>query len=63
MGLIENICAREILDSRGNPTAEVEVLLDNGITAALFRAVLPQVFMKPWNWVTGIRTVTSVKAS
>lgn len=38
MGLIENICAREILDSRGNPTVEVEVLLDNGIIG---RAAVP----------------------
>lgn len=28
---IENIIAREILDSRGNPTVEVDVLLENGI--------------------------------
>ena len=30
MSLIENIHAREILDSRGNPTLEVDVLLDDG---------------------------------
>jgi enolase len=30
MGRIEEIVAREILDSRGNPTVEVEVLLDDG---------------------------------
>jgi enolase len=30
---IEAIGAREILDSRGNPTVEVEVLLDDGTTA------------------------------
>ncbi len=28
---IENIIAREILDSRGNPTVEVDVILENGI--------------------------------
>ena len=33
MALIEAIGAREILDSRGNPTVEVEVLLDDGIVA------------------------------
>jgi enolase len=27
---IEGLVAREILDSRGNPTVEVEVLLDSG---------------------------------
>ena len=30
MAKIESIKAREILDSRGNPTVEVEVVLDNG---------------------------------
>ena len=28
---IETIKAREILDSRGNPTVEVDVILDSGI--------------------------------
>jgi enolase len=35
---IEDVGAREILDSRGNPTVEVEVLLDDGTTA---RAAVP----------------------
>lgn len=30
---IKDILAREILDSRGNPTVEVDVILDNGIKA------------------------------
>ena len=30
MAIIEAVGAREILDSRGNPTVEVEVLLDDG---------------------------------
>ncbi len=33
MSKIKNIYAREILDSRGNPTVEVEVTLESGITA------------------------------
>lgn len=36
--IIQNILAREILDSRGNPTVEVEVILDSGITG---RASVP----------------------
>ena len=28
---IKNIIGREILDSRGNPTVEVDVILDNGV--------------------------------
>ena len=35
---IEEVHAREILDSRGNPTVEVEVALDNGVTG---RASVP----------------------
>jgi enolase len=38
MALIESIIAREILDSRGNPTVEVEVLLDDDTVA---RAAVP----------------------
>ncbi|MDO5710905.1 MAG: phosphopyruvate hydratase, partial [Micrococcales bacterium] len=38
MASIEEIGAREILDSRGNPTVEVEVLLDDGTMA---RAAVP----------------------
>jgi enolase len=36
--LIEEIAAREVLDSRGNPTVEVEVFLDGG---ALGSAIVP----------------------
>ena len=38
MAAIEALNAREILDSRGNPTVEVEVLLDDGVAA---RAAVP----------------------
>ncbi|WP_347976025.1 phosphopyruvate hydratase [Microbacterium sp. ProA8] len=38
MAQIEAVGAREILDSRGNPTVEVEVLLDDGIVQ---RAAVP----------------------
>jgi enolase len=34
MGEILEILAREVLDSRGNPTVEVEVVLDSGIVGA-----------------------------
>lgn len=35
---IQNVHAREVLDSRGNPTVEVEVTLDNGIMG---RSIVP----------------------
>ncbi|MFA6810629.1 MAG: phosphopyruvate hydratase, partial [Desulfoplanes sp.] len=38
MSYIESVWAREILDSRGNPTVEVEVALESG---AVGRAAVP----------------------
>ena len=38
MGKIKNVIGREILDSRGNPTVEVDVILENGIVG---RAAVP----------------------
>ncbi len=38
MSTIIDICAREILDSRGNPTVEADILLENGIMG---RAAVP----------------------
>ena len=38
MSIIEHIAGREVLDSRGNPTVEVEVVLDSG---ARGRAIVP----------------------
>ena len=36
--LIEQVIGREVLDSRGNPTVEVEVVLDSGASG---RAIVP----------------------
>src|SRR3954462_238982 len=38
VAVIEQVGAREILDSRGNPTVEVEIMLDDGTLA---RAAVP----------------------
>jgi len=38
MAVIKEIKAREVLDSRGNPTVEADVILDNGIVG---RAIVP----------------------
>ncbi len=38
MAIIQDVYARQILDSRGNPTVEVEVILENGV---LGRAAVP----------------------
>ena len=38
MSIIEHIAGREVLDSRGNPTVEVEVILESGASG---RAIVP----------------------
>ena len=38
MSTIYDVYAREVLDSRGNPTVEVEVVLESG---AMGRAIVP----------------------
>ena len=38
MTIIEHVQAREVLDSRGNPTVEVEAYLEGG---AVGRAIVP----------------------
>jgi len=38
MYTIQNVFAREVLDSRGNPTVEVEITLSSGHMA---RAIVP----------------------
>ena len=38
MTAITNILGREVLDSHGNPTVEVEILLESG---AMGRAIVP----------------------
>ena len=43
---IEKIHAREILDSRGNPTVEVEVTLENGVMG---RASVPSGASTGWH--------------
>ena len=48
MSYIIEVHARQILDSRGNPTVEVDVVTDDGALAARQCQVAPvPVFMKP----------------
>ena len=51
MSTISSIHARQILDSRGNPTVEAEVILDNGMTAPVpaFQAAPAPVPKRLWN--------------
>lgn len=60
---IVDVSAREILDSRGNPTVEVEVTLDDGtVGRAPFRPALPPVSTRLASCATAIRAVTSARA-
>lgn len=60
--IIKKIHAREILDSRGNPTVEVEVLLESGTVG---RASVPSGAstgeMKLWSYAITIKRVLEVK--
>ena len=50
MSYISEIFARQILDSRGNPTVEVDVITDEGALAVQqYQAVPVPVYMKPLN--------------
>ena len=53
MGAITDILAREILDSRGNPTVEVDVVLESGAKGALrFPPAPPPAPTKRWSGAT-----------
>ena len=45
MSIILNIHARQILDSRGNPTVEVDVITENGVLGYTEEAVVSQDFI------------------
>lgn len=62
--LISDIRAREILDSRGNPTIEVEVLFESGAFGVLpFPPGHQQEKTKRWNCAMATKTAIWVKAS
>ncbi len=59
---IEKITGREILDSRGNPTVEVDVVLESGIMGrASFHRVHQPVNTKHWNCVMVTKNATEEK--
>ena len=64
MSTILNVHARQILDSRGNPTIEVDVITENGV---LGRAAIPSGArpgsMKQLNFVTTTRRSIWERAS
>ena len=59
---ILDVKAREILDSRGNPTVEAEVICEAGITGVLLcLPVLLQESLKPWSCGTGMRRIAMME--
>ena len=63
MSIITDVYAREVLDSRGNPTIEVEVYTESGAfgRGMVPSMVLQQVNTKQLNYVTATKLVMSVK--
>ena len=63
MSAIVDIFAREILDSRGNPTVECDVLLESGVMG---RAAVPSGASTGqkglWNFATATNPATRAKA-
>ena len=60
---IVDVLGREILDSRGNPTVEVEVYLEDGTSAAPPPPpVPPPASMRPAGSATATRAVTWARA-
>ena len=64
MAVIEGIGAREILDSRGNPTVEVEVVLEDApLRARPFPPARPPARSRPSSVAMATRAATSARAS
>ena len=64
MATIDALIAREILDSRGNPTVEVEVALDDGTFArAAFRPALRLGRTRRSSFAMATRSATRARAS
>ncbi len=63
MTAITNIAARQILDSRGNPTVEVDVLLEDG---SFGRAAVPSAPRpaptRRWSCATATSPATAARA-
>ena len=50
MSIIKSVKGRQVFDSRGNPTVEAEIILQNGITGdQLFHQELQLVVMRLTN--------------
>lgn len=63
MSIIASLFGREILDSRGNPTVEVEVSLESGQSAAPpCLPGHPPAAAKLWKCVTATKNVTAARA-
>ena len=64
MTAIVDIVAREILDSRGNPTIEVDVTLEDGTSAApRYPRALRPAHMRRSSCATATRRATWARAS
>jgi len=64
MSRISDIRGREIIDSRGNPTVEADVILDSGVLgrAAVPSGAPPPARARRWSCATGTRSATAARA-
>jgi enolase len=63
MSAIVDVVAREILDSRGNPTVEADVLLESGVMGrAAVPSAPPPARARQSNCATATPRVTSARA-
>mgnify|MGYP002292969088 CR=1 FL=1 len=60
---IAAVTGRQIFDSRGTPTVEAEVTLENGVTATASVPSGASTAMKPWSCGTVIPKYTAERAS
>jgi UPF0755 protein len=60
MGYIEQVWAREILDSRGNPTIEAEVILEDGTTGRAAVTAMLRRFEQVWRpeWTARLDSIS-----
>ena len=59
---IVDVLGREILDSRGNPTVEVEVYLEDGTMGRAAVPALPPASMRPASCGAATRAATTARA-
>ena len=61
MTTIVKVIGREVMDSRGKPTVEADVVLESGALGPAHHPVPRPVHVKHWNYETRMRAAFSVR--